>query len=54
MDLGFQIGGGLTLLINTALLVKLSFQAGRLVQKVDDIDNRVTRLETSGCAEKRP
>lgn len=52
MDLGFQIGGGVTLLANTFLLLKLSFQAGRLVQKVDDIDKRVNRLELGGCGEK--
>jgi hypothetical protein len=53
MDLAFQIGGGVTLLGNTFLLLKLSFQAGRLVQKVEDIDQRVTRIETTGgCGEK--
>ena len=53
MDLGFQIGGGVTLLANTILLVKLSFQAGRLVQKIEDMDRRLTRVEMSGCGEKK-
>jgi hypothetical protein len=33
--------------VNTALLVGVIFYAGRLVQKVEDIDRRVTRLEGS-------
>lgn len=53
MDLAFQIGSGAVLAFNTVLLLKLSFWAGKLVQKVEDIDRRVYHLETMGCGEKR-
>ena len=36
MDLGFQIGGGLLLTANTLLLLRLSYQAGKIVQQVED------------------
>lgn len=43
MDGLFQIGSGAVLVVNTALLLKLSFQAGKLVQKVDDHDKALNR-----------
>lgn len=49
VQLGFQIGGGALLLGNTALLLRLSFGAGRAVQKLDDIEHRVAHLEGAQC-----
>jgi hypothetical protein len=43
MDGLFQIGSGAVLAINTALLLKVSFQAGKLVQKVNDHDKALDR-----------
>ena len=43
MDGLFQIGSGVVLTVNTALLLKLSYQAGKLVQKVEDHDKALNR-----------
>jgi hypothetical protein len=43
MDGLFQIGSGAVLIFNSALLLKLSYQAGKLVQKVDDHDKALNR-----------
>jgi hypothetical protein len=43
MDGLFQIGSGAVLALNTGLLLKLSYQAGKLVQKVDNHDKALER-----------
>lgn len=43
MQAVLEIGGGLLLSANTLMLLRLSFQAGRLVQRVDDHERSLDR-----------
>jgi len=44
MDLVAQIVGGSLLGVNTLLLLKLSFRAGRLVQRLETVESVVRSL----------
>ena len=43
MQIAFEVGGGVLLTANTLMLLKLTYQAGKLVQKVDDHERALDR-----------
>jgi hypothetical protein len=43
MEMVFQIGGGVLLSANTVMLGRLIYQAGKLVQRVDDHEKDLKR-----------
>ena len=44
-----EIGGGVLLVLNSALLLRLSYSAGGLVEKVSSHDKRIEHLELHEC-----
>jgi hypothetical protein len=47
---GVQVSGGLLLVGNTLMLLKLTFGAGRYIEKVDACERRIAKLEDDkGC-----
>jgi hypothetical protein len=45
VNVPLEVASGILLLGNTALLLRLSFAAGRVVQQVEDHDRRIGTLE---------
>jgi hypothetical protein len=39
------LGGGVALLVNTGLLLKITYHAGKIVQKIEEHERRIENLE---------
>lgn len=44
-----QVGAGALLSVNTLLLLRLVFGAGRIVQQIDGHEERIKKLEGDSC-----
>jgi hypothetical protein len=44
-----QVGAGALLSVNTLLLLRLVFGAGKVVQQIDGLETRVDHLEKAKC-----
>lgn len=51
MSMALQYLTFITSISGLGLVVRLSFNAGKLIQRIEDLEKQVTRIDQNGCAQ---